>query len=97
MTREAGPASGLVRALRGKISLAFVWFYSALFFPQVAVYDVKVNSKQCFYSPRCEPGEGQAAVAKALVFAGGGAYTVQEGLEQERQPFPSICLTSGLA
>lgn len=94
MTLEAGRASRLElspETWEGQLVKHLFGFTQHFF--QVAVYGVKVNSKQRFYSLRCEPAEGQAAGAKALVFSGSRAHRVQGGLEQKGQPFPSICLT----
>ena len=63
MTPEAGPALRAgwdfhLRAWRKDQLSIFGGFTQHIF--QVAVYGVKVNFKQPFCSPRCEPGEGQA-------------------------------------
>lgn len=53
----------------------------------MAVYGVKLSCKQRFYSLRCEPGEGQAAWAKALVLGVVGHLEVT-GLRAEEAGLP---------
>lgn len=66
---------------RWKISLVFVWVYSALF-PGGGLW-CESKQQKAYYSLRCEPGEGQAAGAKAMVSSGSREHGAHQGPREE--------------